>query len=583
MNQAKIALGMILKADEPPEMLKRCLMHVAQFVDGAFLTITQEQKVKPLEEIASLYNVNVSYTKWEDDFAKARNFNLDQIPAEYDYIIWLDVDDVLQLGANLRTIADNALAQNVDLIFCRYLYQVELTPEGKIKEIIIEHMRERLFRNKRGRWVGAIHETIILENAKNIAIQELIVVHLTDDKRMAFNLERNIRILEAQVKKEQRKDPRTVYYLGKAYFDKRHETEKYTDQAMICFMEYLSPQEHSTSMSGWADERAACWEYLSECFRIKQQPEKSIECLLKALDEADQYPSTYLSIAAHYAQATNWDRAQRWLDIATKMPVPMTTMIINPRDLKARALEIAYHIGINTGKFDTALEAATQLKNLLETEEMEKRIVYVQSVIAANKAVQSVVYLAKYLEQIGDRGKIPALIQAMPTGTENEPIMAEIRQVYLPERRHKDNEITIFCGPGFEPWSPKSIDGGIGGSEEAVIYLSRELAKLGWRVTVYADPGADSGEYDGVKYEPYFNFNMKDTFNILIIWRRIMDGMPKAKKRYVWLHDIPNSTEFTEERLKQIDKVIVLSKWHRERLPNIPDSKMWISSNGVDL
>ena len=510
MNQAKIALGMILKADEPPEMLKRCLMHVAQFVDGAFLTITQEQKVKPLEEIASLYNVNVSYTKWEDDFAKARNFNLDQIPAEYDYIIWLDVDDVLQLGANLRTIADNALAQNVDLIFCRYLYQVELTPEGKIKEIIIEHMRERLFRNKRGRWVGAIHETIILENAKNIAIQELIVVHLTDDKRMAFNLERNIRILEAQVKKEQRKDPRTVYYLGKAYFDKRHETEKYTDQAMICFMEYLSPQEHSTSMSGWADERAACWEYLSECFRIKQQPEKSIECLLKALDEADQYPSTYLSIAAHYAQATNWDRAQRWLDIATKMPVPMTTMIINPRDLKARALEIAYHIGINTGKFDTALEAATQLKNLLETEEMEKRIVYVQSVIAANKAVQSVVYLAKYLEQIGDRGKIPALIQAMPTGTENEPIMAEIRQVYLPERRHKDNEITIFCGPGFEPWSPKSIDGGIGGSEEAVIYLSRELAKLGWRVTVYADPGADSGEYDGVKYEPYFNFNMKE-------------------------------------------------------------------------
>src|SRR3990167_2411840 len=179
MNQAKIALGMILKADEPPEMLKRCLMHVAQFVDAIYLTITQEQKVKPLEETASLYKANVSYTKWEDDFAKARNFNLDQIPAEYDYIIWLDVDDVLQLGANLRTIADNALAQNVDLIFCRYLYQVELTPEGKIKEIIIEHMRERLFRNKRGRWVGAIHETIILENAKNIAIQELIVVHLT--------------------------------------------------------------------------------------------------------------------------------------------------------------------------------------------------------------------------------------------------------------------------------------------------------------------------------------------------------------------------------------------------------------------
>src|SRR3990167_8813910 len=214
---------------------------------------------------------------------------------------------------------------------------------------------------------------------------------------------------------------------------------------------------------------------------------------------------------------------------------------------------------------------------------MEDRVTYVSSMIAANKAIQSVVYLAKYYEQIGDRNMINPLIQSVPVSIANEPILAEIRQAYMPERTHKENEITIFCGPGFEQWSPKNVEGGIGGSEEAVIYLSRELVKLGWKVIVYADPGVDAGEYDGVKYEPYFNFNMKDTFNILIIWRRIMDGMPKAKKRYVWLHDIPNSTEFTEERLKQIDKVIVLSKWHRERLPNIPDSKMWISSNGVDL
>jgi tetratricopeptide (TPR) repeat protein len=582
MTQAKIALGMILKADEPPEMLKRCLMHVGQFVDSIYLTITQEQKVKPLEEIASLYKANVSYVKWEDDFAKARNFNLDQIPAEYDFIIWLDVDDVLQLGSNLRAVADKALEENVDLVFCRYLYQVELNEKGSIKEIIIEHMRERLFRNKRGRWVGGIHETIILDNAKNIAVQELVVVHLTDDSRMANNLERNIRILELQVKKEERKDPRTVYYLGKAYFDKRHEDVKYVDEAMICFVEYLSPNEHSTSMSGWSDERAACWEYLSECFRIKSQPEKSIECLLKALDEADQYPSTYLSISAHYAQATQWDRAQRWLDIATKLPIPMTTMIINPRDLKTRALEIAYHIGINTGKLESALEAATQLKEILGTKEMEDRIIYVSSMISANRAIQSIVYLAKYYEQIGDRSLIPTLIQSAPPSIANEPILAEIRQVYLPERRHKDNEITIFCGPGFEQWSPKNVEQGIGGSEEAVIYLSRELAKLGWKVTVYADPGGDAGEYDGVKFEPYFNFNPKDRFNIFISWRRMLD-MPNAQNKYVWLHDIPNSSEFTEERLKDLDKVIVLSKFHRECLPNVPDDKIMISSNGVVL
>ena len=587
MTEAKIALGMILKPDEPAEMLQRCLRHVAQYVDAIYLTITQEEKVDALEQVADLYRkdrpVEVSYTKWEEDFALARNFNLDRIPEDYDYVIWLDVDDVLQLGTNIRSIANKALEESVDLIFCRYLYQVELTPAGKIKEIIIEHMRERIFRNKRGRWVGGIHETIILDNAKNIAIQELVVVHLTTPERMEKNLDRNIRILEEQVKKENRQDPRSVFYLGKAYFDKRHEDLKYVDQAQICFMEYLSPSEHNNAMSGWADERAVCWEYLSEVFRIKQQPDQAIETLHKALLEADQYPSFYLSIAAHYAQTQDWPRAERWLEIAERLPLPMTTMIVNPRDLKCRALEVAYHVGINTGKLDMALKSAQQLLEILGTDEMQNRVTYVTSVKAANQAVQSFVYLAKYLEQIGDRNKITALIQAMPTGTENEPIMAQIRQVYLPERKHKNDEITIFCGPGFETWSPKNIEGGIGGSEEAVIYLSQELQKLGWKVTVYADPGPDAGEYDGVKYEPYFNFNPNDQFNIFISWRRIQDNFPRAKKRYVWLHDVVNSTDFTTERLSNVDKIIVLSKFHRECIPNVPDEKIMISSNGVNL
>ena len=78
---------MIVKADEPPELLKRCLMHVARYVDGLFITITQEQRVEALEQVINAYQkdkfVDVSYTKWEDDFGKARNFNLDRIPKDY--------------------------------------------------------------------------------------------------------------------------------------------------------------------------------------------------------------------------------------------------------------------------------------------------------------------------------------------------------------------------------------------------------------------------------------------------------------------------------------------------------------------
>jgi hypothetical protein len=45
-------------------------------------------------------------------------------------------------------------------------------------------------------------------------------------------------------------------------------------------------------------------------------------------------------------------------------------------------------------------------------------------------------------------------------------------------------------------WGPSSIDGpGVGGSEEAVIFLSREFAKLGYFVEVYGLPSeVDAGQ-----------------------------------------------------------------------------------------
>lgn len=583
MDRAKIALSMIVKPSEPPEMLKRCLMHVAKYVDAIYVTITQEQRAEALEKILELYNANVSYLKWDDNFADARNFNLKQIPDDYEYVIWLDTDDVLQLGSNIPDIVENAKRDNIDAVFCRYLYQVDLDERGKLKEVIIEHSRERIFRKKHARWVGAVHETIIIEESRNVFIQELIVVHLSDEKRFNANLARNIKILEAQVAKEERKDPRTIFYLGKAYFDKRHEDRKWVDLAEVCFLEYLSPNKHASNMSGWPEERMTGYEYLAEVCRIKGDNDKALFYLHQALQENDNFPSTYLALAATYAQRMDWSRAERWWEFAKRMPVPQTTMIINPRDWKASALEVAFHIGLNTGKLDTALEAVKKLDEILPSEENKKRIVHVESLMAANKAIQSVVYLTQYLNQINEKAKIPSLIASIPSGVDNEPIIADIRKAFTPERIWKDNEIAIFCGPGFEQWTPKNVDEGIGGSEEAVIYLSKELVKLGWRVTVYADPGYDAGEYDGVNYVPYFHFNPKDKFNILIAWRRIFDGKPQAKKFYTWLHDIPFASEFTEERLKDVTKVIVLSKWQRERLPDVPDDKMFISRNGVNV
>ena len=50
-----------------------------------------------------------------------------------------------------------------------------------------------------------------------------------------------------------------------------------------------------------------------------------------------------------------------------------------------------------------------------------------------------------------------------------------------------NNSIVIYSNFPFhvEDWSPLSLNKGIGGSEEAIIYLSQELVKLGYQITIF--------------------------------------------------------------------------------------------------
>jgi hypothetical protein len=102
---------------------------------------------------------------------------------------------------------------------------------------------------------------------------------------------------------------------------------------------------------------------------------------------------------------------------------------------------------------------------------------------------------------------------------------------------------------------------------------------MGYTVTVYGDP-IKPCVINGVRYFPYYWFNRDDEFNILINWRSpMLVGKVKAKKLLIDLHDIFNPSDYTEERLRNIDKIMVKSRFHRELAPNIPDEKIVIISN----
>jgi hypothetical protein len=101
-----------------------------------------------------------------------------------------------------------------------------------------------------------------------------------------------------------------------------------------------------------------------------------------------------------------------------------------------------------------------------------------------------------------------------------------------------NNSIVIYSNFPFhvEDWSSLSVNKGIGGSEEAVIYLSREFVKLGYQVTIFNRCSDMEGEYNGVVYQSVDKFNPQDIFNILIFhraWTQPMLMKVKARKTSV--------------------------------------------------
>jgi len=128
----------------------------------------------------------------------------------------------------------------------------------------------------------------------------------------------------------------------------------------------------------------------------------------------------------------------------------------------------------------------------------------------------------------------------------------------------------------------------MGGSEIAVVQLSRQWTAMGYRVTVYCDCAAELVDH-GVTYTPYYTLNASDLFNILIVWRypRWLDLPLHAARMYLDLHDMPREMDpfdhLATDRLAQVHKVFFKSDFHRCAFPEVPPSKAMIVSNGIAL
>ena len=201
----KISLCMIVKNEE--DFIGECLNRVLPLVDEAIIVDTgsTDNTLGILEGFGS--RIKVRHFKWCDDFSAARNEALRG--AVGNWIVTLDADEFLtcdynKLRALLKTAKDDA-----------YIITIyDAGGEGISKDVT------RVFRNKKIKYKGALHEQLVGIKTIGYIDEKLAAIthfgYQPSVMEKKGKVERNKRILNLMLQ-DSPNDPTLLYCLGNIY------------------------------------------------------------------------------------------------------------------------------------------------------------------------------------------------------------------------------------------------------------------------------------------------------------------------------------------------------------------------------
>lgn len=565
-----LGLGVITYTDDV-EKLKKGLATIRGYVDNIY--ITWADKVPPNEEIKKIakeYNADLSYYEFNKDYDAARNFNMAR--CKDDWYVWMDSDDTV-VGMEYARSFLAKLPKQVKFVICTYNYA--FTETGKVSS---KHPKERFIRmNEPFSWKGKLHESCIsIGKEHGITWDKCIWNHDKTSEEHVKSTMRNIEIVEAEIEqqiKDQDVDPRTVFNLGMAYASLAQVTNTQNDweDVVKAFYKYLE-------VGGWDDHAFMAWKYVGFAYMKLERPELALNSYFEALKLKPQFAESHAMLGTAYQALNQFEKAETWYKLALIAGDENTYAHDVETSLIAPTMGLV-HIHAFKGKFNEALKYLKLAKSYLgendkNIKELEGELLKIKEFVESGKKK------LKLLEKAKDK---KAAYARLEDKYKSLPEIISWRKSQMWKTTTTGKELVIFTGQAWESWTPETAKTGIGGSEEAVIYLAQELKKLGWEVTCYGNHGTEKKEYDGVMYAPWWEWSPQEPTDVFIGWRdpNLFDIQIKAKKKYLWLHDTNPEVQLTKDRLDNLDKVFVLSKYHRSLYPNKPDDKFVISANGI--
>lgn len=589
MKKQTVGLCMIVKDEE--ENIDRAIASVADYVDVIYLTDTgsTDKTIEVATATAKRYKtpIEVSHFKWIDDFSAARNFNFSQ--AKTDWIFWIDADDTVESGQLLPEVVRMASERGKTGLSLKYRYWVD----GKGNDMAA-HNKMRLVRNGMYEWTAKapIHENLFIlsdfASQQSESYVDLPVIrHWADGEDFIKSGKRNLRILTSLLEREESQgqaDPRTVFLLGREYHA-QWKLEGKRDERILA----VSFLQRYLGMSQWGGDRMQACGLLVEISASEGDYDNAEKYAYEAVKAHPAHPLGYVLVARIYGFRGEYAAAVDWAERARGYKISDADSTIHtPKGIAREIAFIEAEAYLKLGQHEKGIAILNDYLTMAdepEVADIRERLSYIRADDQAEKILRGMVVMGNVALANDQLETIKSLLAIVPEGLRHrKQHVALRRRVGLMKRWEKGN-IVVFCGGGFEPWDESSLETGIGGSETAVVEMTRRWGKAGYKVTVF-NSVEQSAVYGNVTYLPYTDIDFADHFDVFISWRNPMLASHfnvLADQKLLWQHDVPNPLDFDAEVIASYDKIVVLSKFHRTFLPAVPEEKFYYSGNGINV
>lgn len=499
----------------------------------------------------ALYDADESCNDAEgriENFAAARAASFAM--ATQPWVMWLDSDDIV---AGADKLAELCREPEGTCFLLPYEYAYD-----SLGRVITRHYRERLVHGKDGmRWLYPVHEVLCakdLSKSRFVRSDLVSINHQRQHLVKKVEPQRNLRILRAWMR-DHPDDIRNTYYYGL-------ELGNAGDQegAIRELTKYVAT-------STFPDELAMAYYQLVRIYESRREYDKGLKAAFAALSVVDWFESYYAICRTFYMQR-NWQRCVHYGNLALAAPPTETLLFVNSADRHDihTLLTVAKNaLGDVEGAYD-------HCKKGLEANPEELHLKRNLPLLACAVEGTPAAPMAEHRLSGGGLGQ-PA------DGGRN----ADRHPASMPPLN-----IVFATGPGCEKWDPETAERfGIGGSETMLIHMARELSTRGHKVTVYADP-SNEGSFHRVEYKNVRAF--RDVHcDVLVVSRyaQLIDEEYRTASalRLLWCHDVV-AHGATHARLLRADRVLALSRWHKENLiaaHGLHPDHVIVTRNGIDM